>query len=219
VRDRGFCGALDLDRPSLARSYRSIPARRLIYKGGDITDDVHVIRDGWAACLYRLPDGRHQILAFLIPGDLVSVGALFKEFHTFSVQALTDVAYCMFRRAELQKEMMGNRRVFEKFVEIGFAEKEAADQAVVSLGRRSAPARIAHLILSLMTRLQARGLVGDMKFDLPLRQQHIADAVGLTTVHVSRVINKFRKEGLLDLAHRRVQIANLTGLQRIADEG
>ena len=68
-----------------------------------------------------------------------------------------------------------------------------------------------------MERLGTRGLVRDQSFEFPLRQQHIADAMGLTTVHVSRVINMFRKEGLVDIAQRRIRILSLKELQRVAD--
>ena len=219
ARRSNFCGALDLERGALKQFHRSTPARRLSYRAGDPTDDFHVICDGWAAASVRLSDGRRQILSFLIPGDIVSVAALFQARQSFSVQSLTDVRYCSFNRAELQAELGTNPKVFQGFVQTGIAEKEMTNQTIINLGRASAPARIARLILSLMARLAARGLVDGMEFDLPLRQQHIADATGLTTVHVSRVVNKFRKESLVDLARRRIRIVNLAELQRVADEG
>lgn len=219
ARQSNFCGALDLQRGSLRQFHRLTPARRPIYRAGDSTDDFHVICEGWAACSVRLSDGRRQILSFLIPGDIIGVAALFQARQSFSVQSLTDVRYCSFSRAEVQAEVATNPKVFRELVQTGIAEKDLTNQTIINLGRASAPARIARLILSLMGRLAARGLVDDMEFDLPLRQQHIADATGLTTVHVSRVVNKFRKEGLVDIARRRIRIVDLAGLQRVADEG
>ena len=217
VRMSSFCGVLNLGRGSLKQTHEVVRARRTIHGAGDVTDDFVIICEGWTACSMRLSDGRRQILSFLIPGDPVSITSLFNGRQRFSVQSLTDVRYCMFSRKELQKEMIDNSRVFQELVKICIAEKEQADQIIVSLGRQSAAARIARLILLLMERLGTRGLVRDQSFEFPLRQQHIADAMGLTTVHVSRVINMFRKEGLVDIAQRRIRILSLKELQRVAD--
>jgi len=203
---------------ALRQIHQSLPPRRLLYRAGEPTDDFNIICEGWAACVMRLADGRRQILSFLIPGDLVTVAALFKDRHAFSVQSLTDVRYCLFNRLELHKTFKESPKVFEEIVKIGIAEKELADQSLVSLGRKSAAARIARLILLLMERLKARGAIHDMRFDFPLRQQHIADAMGLTTVHVSRVINALRRDGLVDIAQRKINILDLAGLQSVAEE-
>jgi len=213
-----LCGALNLEHLAFRQIHQTAPPRRLIYRAGEATDDFTVICEGWAACVMRLADGRRQILSFLIPGDTVSIAALFKGRQSFSVQSLTEVRYCLFNRFELQKALKEDGKVFEEIVKIGIAEKELADQTVVSLGRKSAAARIARLILLLMERLETRGAVHDMCFHFPLRQQHIADAMGLTTVHVSRVINKLRKDGLVDIAQRKINILDLAGLQSVADE-
>lgn len=213
-----MCGTLNLEHTSFRQIHHSVPPRRLIYRAGEATDDFDVICEGWAACVMRLADGRRQILSFLIPGDLVSVTALFKGRQPFSVQSLSEVRYCLYNRFELQKTLKENAKVFEEIVKIGIVEKELADQTVVSLGRKSAAARIARLILLLMERLKVRGAIQDMSFGFPLRQQHIADAMGLTTVHVSRVINALRKDGLVDISQRKINILNLAGLQSVAEE-
>jgi CRP-like cAMP-binding protein len=97
------------------------------------------------------------------------------------------------------------------------AEKEEVDQLATNLGRRRAEERIARLFLHLKERLEMRGLVRDQSFALPLRQQHIADATGLTSVHVNRVIGALRNDGIIELANGMLKIANLAGLQRVAD--
>jgi CRP/FNR family transcriptional regulator len=217
VRVSNFCGALNLGRASLRQSHESIRARRTVYRAGDETEDVHVICEGWAVRSVPLSDGRRQILSFLLPGDLVSVTALFKSRQMFSVQALTDTRYCRFSRLELQKELNAQSPVFAELACICIAEKDQGDLALASLGQRSAASRIARLIILLMERLSERGMTHDHAFEFPLRQQHIADAVGLTTVHVSRVINLFRKAELIDIAERQMKIVKPYELQLVAD--
>jgi len=88
---------------------------------------------------------------------------------------------------------------------------------MVDLGQRLAEERIAGLVLRLRTRFLARGEVQDESFPFPLRQQHIADITGLTSVHVSRVIGHLRKSGLIEIAGGRIVLHNVAELQRIGD--
>ena len=84
-------------------------------------------------------------------------------------------------------------------------EKTRTDQLIVDLGRRTADERIARLILGLAERLSKRDMArgGPTEFDFPLRQHHIADATGLTPVHVSKVLSEFRRNGLINISERR----------------
>jgi CRP-like cAMP-binding protein len=98
-------------------------------------------------------------------------------------------------------------------------EKARADQLIVDLGRRTADERIARLILGLVERLRRRDMVrGDPpELDFPLRQHHIADATGLTPVHVSKVLSEFRRNGLLRISERSLTVLDLEGFQRVAN--
>ncbi len=98
-------------------------------------------------------------------------------------------------------------------------EKTRADQLIVDLGRRTADERIARLILGLAERLarrdKARG--APTEFEFPLRQHHIADAIGLTPVHVSKVLSEFRRNGLINISERSITILDPVGFDRIAN--
>ena len=167
------------------------PARRSLWRAGDPLERVPVICQGWAATSATLSDGRRQILSFLLPGDLVSAALIFDPVIHCSVDAVTDLRYRAFPRA---------------------------DRLAIDLGRRGAAARIASLILTLAERLRKRGMMPDKTMDFPLRQHHIADAVGLTVVHVGNIIAEFRRAGLLEINERSLTIADQPGLSRIADE-
>jgi CRP-like cAMP-binding protein len=86
---------------------------------------------------------------------------------------------------------------------------------LTSLGQRSAEERIAHLFLHLMQRIAAQSVTREQRYRLPLRQQHIADAVGLTPVHVNRVLGQLRDRGIVELSDGTLQIVNLPELERI----
>ena len=95
--------------------------------------------------------------------------------------------------------------------------EEQAEQLATNLGRRRAEQRIAQLFLNLSRRLKLRGLVRDDSFEFPLRQQHIADATGITPVHANRVLRSLRKDGLITMRDGILKITDFAGLHRLAD--
>jgi CRP-like cAMP-binding protein len=195
------------------------PARRIIFRDEDLHDAVPVICDGWAASIATLSDSSRQILSFLLPGDIVSTVLLFEPRGRYLVEAITDVRYRIFRRSELKAAVFAQPDLLEKFSKAWIEEKYRADQLIVDLGRRTADERIARLVLNLVERLVERGMArGEpVELEFPLRQRHIADATGLTPVHVSKVLSEFRRNKLIRISERSLTILDLTGFRRIAN--
>jgi CRP-like cAMP-binding protein len=183
-----ICAVYDLRRSQVGRADPALDARnalqrasarRIIFREHDLHDDVPVICDGWAASVVMLSDGRRQILSFLLPGDMVSTVLLFDPRPNCVIEAITDVQYRMFKRADLKEAMLKHADVFEQISKAWIEEKHRADQLIVDLGRRTADERIARLILNLWERLAERGVTTKkepMEMEFPLRQHHIADA-------------------------------------------
>lgn len=198
---------------------RTVPARRIICREQDLNDEVPVICNGWAASLVTLSDGSRQILSFLLPGDLVSTTLVFEPRPRCMVEAVTDVSYRTLKRAEFKTIILKRAELFDAFSRAWVEERERADQLIVDLGRRTADERIARLVLVLAERLAKRGMVqtGKLEMDFPLRQHHIADATGLTPVHVSKVLSEFRRKGLIKISGRLLSILDAAGFRRIAN--
>lgn len=223
VRDRGICQALigksghavPVGSKQMTQVHQTAHAGQLIYRSGERAEGVDVVCDGWAFTFIVLSDGRRQILSFLLPGDMVATSALLKDRMGFSIQALTDLRYCRFNKSELRSYMAAAPKFFDEFASICVAEREESNQLATDLGRRTADERIARLILALMARLDARGMVHEQSFAFPLRQRHIADATGLTPVHVSRVIGGFRTARLIDITGRSLRVLDLDELRRV----
>lgn len=221
-RKFGFCGAL-LDLPEEARSqqqpnwqhYRSARPGEQVIVRNQTSEDVYVLCDGWAFRFFQLSNGRRQILNFLLPGDLFSTVAVFEDRPNFSAQALTEARLSGFSRSEVRARCASDSRMIDALGKSGIAETDSADGLITALGQRSAEERIAYLFLHLMQRIAARTVIREHRYRLPLRQQHIADAVGLTAVHVSRVIGIFREQGLVDFSSGLLQVLNLPELKRI----
>jgi CRP/FNR family transcriptional regulator, anaerobic regulatory protein len=202
-----------------ASSFHTASARRIVIREHDLHESVPIICHGWAASVVMLSDGRRQILSFLLPGDMVSTALLFEAKTDCQVEAITDVRYRMYDRDALKEALIKYPDVFAQISKAWIEEKQRADQLIVDLGRRTAEERIARLILNLAERLAQRGLTRkneQTEMEFPLRQHHIADATGLTPVHVSKVLSEFRRNGLVKISDRSLTILDPTGFRRVA---
>ncbi len=221
ARDLGLCEGLapvsgGVPLPPLPTTDHVVPARRVIFRARDVQEVVPFICQGWAASAVALADGSRQILSFILPGEIVSSSLLMGPEAPYLVEAITEVRYRCFRREDLKARVLASPDLLEKLLNVWHERKQRADALAVDLGRRTAEERIARLVLGLKERLAARGMVTDMTMEFPLRQHHIADATGLTAVHVSKVTSEFRRRGLIEIQDRSLTILDPGEFQRIA---
>jgi CRP/FNR family transcriptional regulator, anaerobic regulatory protein len=213
---RAFATQLKKHQLSFTRSQQKIRPRRTIYMRSEACEDVCMLSEGWACRIARLSDGRRQILSFLLPGDLFSATSVFQRRMDFYVEAITEVRFATIKGAALRAKLTEDPSLLESFMAMCAAESNYAHQRIVDLGQRSAEEKITMLIVQLMERLDARGLVRDLTFPFPLRQLQIADAVGLTPVHVNRIMSMLRHSGLIETHKGSLKILDLPRLQRIS---
>ncbi|WP_245479620.1 Crp/Fnr family transcriptional regulator [Hansschlegelia zhihuaiae] len=178
--------------------------------------ELYTLFAGWAFRYKELGDGRRQILSFALPGDLIGLQASLFEKSFYGAIALTDIQLCVIPRRRML-------RLFERMPEIAYdvtwlgARSEAlVDENLLSVGRRGAGERIAALLCSLYKRAEPLGLVKEGVLELPLTQQHIADALGLSLVHTNKTLAKLRSQGLFTISGGHLVIRNLRGLSRFA---
>jgi CRP/FNR family transcriptional regulator, anaerobic regulatory protein len=207
----------DHDAPLLTSTEHTVPANTNICHPTTWYDAVPVVSSGWAMASVMPQNGRQQILSFLLPGDIVSTALVFGPTACRLVQSITKVSYRTFSRSELKTALARHPELLEKFSKVWIEEKAESDQLAVDLGRRTADERIARLILRLSSRLTKRGMLQGQAMDFPLRQHQIADATGLTPVHVSRVLGNYRRRGLIEINGRSLTILDANGLLRIAN--
>lgn len=192
-----------------------IDAKRHIIREGERPAHVHIILDGWAARYKVQKDGSRQIVAFLLPGDICDLHATILTRMDHSILALTRVQVA-FVPAELMDEVPVSRPELLKALWRATLIDEAVLRAwIANNGRRRALPRLAHLICELHARLKLVGLVDDGHFRLPATQEVLADAMGLTAVHVNRALQELRGRGLVALDLRELQILNLPALKEL----
>ena len=204
------------DFSALPSTVHIIPSRKMICHPKDWSEYVPIICQGWASSSIALLDGKRQILSIALPGELISVVNLLGDDSERAVQALTDVTCRRFKRAELKAFIFDQPDLLAMLMGLFIQERKELDQLALDLGRRMAEGRIARLILSLSKRLARRGMMQDCVIDFPLRQNHIADATGLTPVHVSKVMVKFQRANLIEVSGRKLKILDEAQLCDIA---
>ena len=161
-----------------------------------------VVLAGWGCRSATLPDARRQIFDFVLPGDVVATAFHERPLNRLQVQAITPVRLVPAHAIGFDDAMM--TRAFASLA--GEEEERLLDQ-IVRLGRQTAYERTIHLLLELCRRLSLVGLAKDGSFEFPLTQAVIADALGLSIVHVNRTLQQLRRERMID--HQRGRISLL----------
>jgi CRP-like cAMP-binding protein len=195
---------------------RRYAAKQDLIREGDEPGPVFVVLEGWA-CRYKiLPSGTRQIMAFLMPGDACDLHANMLAEMDHGIQAITSATVAQVSRAEMQRLMHGHPS-FARAMYIAQLVDEGIMRAwIVSMGRRSSIERVAHLMCELYLRARGIGLTDGAEFVLPLSQIILADALGMTPVHINRVLRDLRVMGAVELSRGSLSVINSMKLVQVA---
>ena len=187
------------------------PERRLKPGGvliaeGDPEPQLYIIQHGWMHTSRRLNEGPRQIVRFHYAGDLAGTSSIAWNRAAATMTAISDCTVCDVTKTDLGRMMGAYPRLAALLYAVAAAEAVAMSDRLTSVGRTDARVRLVTLLLDIIARLRvtAGGIVD--AFDLPLTQSDIADAVGLTSVHVNRTLRALERDGLIERHGRRVRI-------------
>jgi CRP-like cAMP-binding protein len=200
----------------IKRDHVAAPAGAEIIRAGDDSPELYTLYSGWAFRFKMLPDGRRQILNFLLPGDLVGLQAAMFDAASHGIEALTEVELCVLPRRKVWALFGQMPALAFDVTWLGAREEGFVDENLTSVGRRSAAERVAALIVTLYKRGKALGLVADQTFAFPLTQQHIADALGLSLVHTNKTLARLRRMGMFTRTNGTMTLTNPRVMERVA---
>jgi CRP-like cAMP-binding protein len=200
---------------ALVPTVRRFQARDGLAKQGERMPGVFVILDGFA-CRYKvLPDGRRQMLALLLPGQVSDPRSVLLPRMDHSIAALGPVEAAFLAKDVVQRlerlPVLWNAMALSALV-----QQSIAHEWLVNVGHRSSFERISHLFCEIHTQMEAVGLVQDGSCEMPLTQADIADALAITPVHVNRTLMELRRTGLVSFQSRRLTIHDVAALHRVA---
>jgi CRP-like cAMP-binding protein len=199
-----------------AKNVREATARRDIVREGEKPRAVILILEGWACCYKQLPDGRRQITSFLVPGDLGDANVFILGEMDHSVGAITPVRYAEIAPADFEQMMAESPTIARALWWHELVTVAIQREWTINIGQRTAFERLAHLLCEMFVKLRAVGLASGDSCDWPLTQADLADATGLTAVHVNRTLQELRRTELIALRGKRLLIPDLEALKRVA---
>jgi CRP-like cAMP-binding protein len=196
---------------------KSIAADQDIVCEGDTPSECCLIAEGFA-CRYNLTNGgKRQIHSFHIAGDIPDLQSLHLKVMDHSLGTLVPSKLAFIQHDDLRSLIRSHPRLGGLFWRDTLIDAAVFRQWLVGVGRRSAHTRIAHLLCELLVRLRAVELVEDHAYNLPITQAEMADALGLTPVHVNRVLQELRCEKLISLHGGFLKVLDWDGLQQAGE--
>jgi len=178
-----------------------------VITAGHTYHSVFVLSRGMAIRYKVLHDGRRQILNLVLPGDLIGFPGCLYNRSLYSVTTLEESTVCPIAFGE----------IFVAIFWLAGQEATLFAEHLVGIGRQSAYERVARMLMELLARLQLAGLAGDRAYALPLTQELMADALGLSVPHVNRTLRKLREDGLIALDGNRLTCLDIPALARLAE--
>ena len=221
VRKLDRLGSLsDDDRAALGQiaiRVTEVPKYRALIREGVETDECCVLVGGYA-CRYKgTPQGARQIVSFHIRGDILDVQHLMLARADHHVQAITAATVGWFSKAQLRELAWKRPAIGQALWRDSLIDASIFREWVLNVGRRDAKTRIAHMLCEFAARCDAAGLGAPVDIDIPMTQEQMADATGLTAVHVNRMLQEMRNDGLLLGNGKRFRILDWDGLRRLSD--
>ncbi|SDF59483.1 cAMP-binding domain of CRP or a regulatory subunit of cAMP-dependent protein kinases [Limimonas halophila] len=175
-----------------------------------------LLMDGWAYTFKVMRDGRRQIVRFLVPGDIANPHGLFEDASAFAVRTLTPVSVVSLG-PEIWPRIAEPNPALARRLAWTLGDETTDAEHVVSLGRRNAYERIAHFLVRTWDRLATIGMVNGTHYRLPIKQEHLADYLGLSVVHVSRTLTQLREDGLARVERGTAKLDDPSGLMTAGD--
>ena len=196
---------------------RRLDAGGYLLREGDLPSHCSILVTGFAYRQKVTGDGSRQLLAICIPGDAVDLQNLFLDISDHSMQLLTQAQVADIPREAMQELVLTRPAIATAIMKLTLIEASILREWVVNVGRRDARARISHILCEFAVRLETRGLASDDGFELPMTQEQLADATGLTSVHVNRVLKSLEVDGLISRKRRHIHFVDWRALQDAGD--
>jgi CRP-like cAMP-binding protein len=191
-------------------------ARQDIVREGDTPTEIHIVLSGLATRYALLPDGSRQIMAFLIPGDMCDAEVFVLSEMDHSIGALAPTRCAVIPARTMKGLLREVSPLAEALWWSTMTDSAVLRQRIVDHGRRDARERIAHLFYEMLIRYRMVGLAPDNRFEFPVTQDELADATGLTPVHVNRMVQQLRDGGLIEMKGKVLRVIDPEGLKQVA---
>lgn len=191
-------------------------AKTDIISEGDHVDHIHLVLSGLAARYKLLPNGERQIMAFLVPGDLCDVEVFVLDEMDHGIGAVSKVECALIHKNRVEEMLTESSNLTKALWWSTMTDSAVLRERIVDHGRRDARERLAHLLYEMLIRYRIVGLTDDEAYEFPVTQEELADATGMTPVHVNRTLKQLRDDGLVDFRGKMVRVLDAAGMRDVA---
>ena len=202
---------------SLPFRVETLPADHFLVREGDAANDCCILLQGYACRHKTTSTGERQIVSFHLPGDILDLQHLLLSRADHNLQTISSATVARVPSAQLRQVAQERPAVSEALWRDTLIDASIFREWVLNVGRRDGRSRIAHLLCEFAARRDAAGLGRPQQSALPLAQGHIADATGMTAVHVNRVLHALAATGAIQRQERKLEIRDWARLRQIAD--
>jgi CRP-like cAMP-binding protein len=214
---------LDLS-PAEEKLLSSLEERVETFEAGDIireknreADDIYIVKNGWAQVLSLVDKETRSIFDFKLCGDFIGIGELSFAHALYTIEAITDVTVCPFPKKHLDIIFQQSPRLCRAFYVILSREQAMLYERVFSLGRRTALEKVAHMLLEMNFRNEVLSNGEQDEFDFPIKQEQLADILGLSTIHINRSMNELKRHSYIEYNRQKVKITDKRRLINLAN--
>lgn len=224
VRHAALFKGVPLDQLEWTQEFRenqlTAKPKEVLFHEGDDTPHAFTLFSGWVKMFKSLPNGKRQVLRFALPGDFIGFQERFDGPMTYTAQAISPVVVCAFPRPQMIDMFRRYPDLGMRMISMTANYMSLCQQYLIGAGSKSAKERIAFLLLELFHRVRSSpgydGDHDDMSVHLPLSQDELGEATGLTSVHVNRVLRELRDDQVIAYTKRRLTIIDLHALSTLA---
>jgi CRP-like cAMP-binding protein len=202
---------------ALPITVKDYPAERPVVRDGQRATECCLIVEGFCIRSKTLSDGKRQILSIHIPGEIPDLMSLFLHVMDHDLSTLTASRLGFIKHENLRELHRRRPNVAEMFWRDTLIDAAMFREWIVNVGQRPAPARLAHVMMELRERLRVIGRLEGRSFEMPFTQEEIGEALGITGVHVNRVIRQLREDGIVELQRGRVTVLDEGKFLELAD--
>lgn len=203
-------------RDTIAETRKAKADQILVHAGQELSVSLMLV-DGWMARSKDLSGGERQFTELHVAGDFADLHSFTLKRLDHDVVTLSDCTIAIAPHDRLQALVERHPRLARIYWFLTNVDAAIHRESALSLGQRSALARMAHLFCELCARLEVVGLAEGGRYDFPLTQRELADCLGLTVVHANRTVQELRRRGLIELGSRQVTILDRPGLEGVAE--
>ena len=196
---------------------RTLEASSYIIRQGERPESSCLLLSGFAYRQKLTDGGARQILSVNIPGDFIDLEGALLNVADHNVQALSRCEVAIIPRRAIRELLASHARIAMAFWVDTLIDSSIFREWIVNVGRRDARTRISHLLCEFGRRLELVGLAEDYRYELPMTQEQLADATGLTAVHVNRTLRAMEQEGLISRQRRFIAIPHWEKLRDVGD--